>query len=1451
MVPTDWNSLRIDTKVQLVFSVVCRTGDDGPHMVQSCDKRGIKIWIWGQLPLGDLMGAVDLQVTSLHPVHLQIVSTSFVYAIPSCVRSNLSEVVDLCCGIGAFTHLLDRVGMTLKVGVDQNGRWETLFRALHPGSAQFLKGDINDKAVLRTLVEDHCFHGVVCAGISCNGHSAMGDQRGMQDPRSMSLPKALQTAYMLQAACLVLECTPAIMKDPEAQEIIRQFANATGYRVSQTLVQLSRSWCSRRERWFGLFCAPLLGMCSLQNMPEFSVCPTVGALMPEMKVWPKYEQDQLVLNLYELSKHHAYVQGGIQTLYLCKDGQLPTLLHSAGNALYTCSCGCRAALSEARLKSRGLVGVLVPLDSSQLHMHVDMRHCRYLHPIEMWCLMGGLPNVSFEPNLRLAMAGIGQCVAPMVGLWIFAQIRHHLEGFLDLPRRLCPFDLLQDYVHEVKQQCLQLWPAPVPATAVEDVIEDDVQNLRVSLDWPALGDTLVVISCPPATLGSQILAAEHALGTLDFAFEVTVDGLPMDLSQPLMHDSLITIVPQGWHDRSGVPRVEVPFLDDDLPLEPPAEKALSYDVPVTSLSQLRALRALDFSRDQRVATLHAQGPVWGDDELLFWLQTVVSAVDPPASVVVWDPLLISGLVVFDTPSAWSELAGPLAGDFTVVSAVVLDRHWYPLVWRVDSVGSKLFTCGVSQSHGDTMRQLSQVFQRAGLPCEWTSRDLGFVVTRHCGALALAFIRHLLVESPLPQCLPELDLVAHEFRLGFERCLSDWCVRPRLAALGQLDFAALQALLCAHGVANAEVKARSQSLVAALGESDVASAMQASNVWRELKWRANQLRPPFIIVKPSELEAQIQKRQGEGTVGQKRHKRAKGKGKGFSSVPPQVLDPTRLRIEHGLLHSADSQPLSQVMLPQVGPAISGVVLTSLAMALPYVQAAKVVSSGALAFFVIDSVEVVSGLPSSVERLPLICAENSEPLLVDGLLIQLGASRVVRPDSTVGCSVSSIATCVVKAMIFRDMVGLAWDQIVAHPLQYVVQKLCPLQVCSDEECGGCEAWHRSEAFPIDSPILEVWGRQWLKQSFAYCRPDDAEIYAVHLRLPESLQVSIQEFSGDSGVFVEPKSVCGRKPSSTFQVIWTPKATMSQLVIQRQTLPEVCGIARLGAKYGLRCKVEHAAALSAKIRPEQVFLPQGEKFTFLVGPMPYGTLRSSLTQALKEYGWIVRPLQSVSARSNVVGLMFRVQSISEPPQRVFRMEHGDVVVTRETEVQQPGSAQPCVVAAQDTVTKVSTEKPVDSLQVNDPWAKPAKLAKVPTVHVGSPLDDMEQRVITAVLSQLPKPTMEVDGDTPMDSRVGHLEQQMQELQHQTQHLQTTVARQAGEQEQQFQEVRSQLVHQGAHFEHALASQAGQLQTFQDSFREQFRQQSAHQQSMLDSMFQQQMNQFESLLSKRHKPE
>jgi exonuclease VII large subunit len=200
---------------------------------------------------------------------------------------------------------------------------------------------------------------------------------------------------------------------------------------------------------------------------------------------------------------------------------------------------------------------------------------------------------------------------------------------------------------------------------------------------------------------------------------------------------------------------------------------------------------------------------------------------------------------------------------------------------------------------------------------------------------------------------------------------------------------------------------------------------------------------------------------------------------------------------------------------------------------------------------------------------------------------------------------------------------------------------------------------------------------------------------------------------------------------------------------------------------------------------------------------------------------------------------------------MQHGDVVVTQESAPQSHLPVVPKVLASAATVAMVTKESEVDQLQINDPWAvsKVAKPGPVP-VQIGNPIEDMEQRVVAAVLAQMPSKNMEIDQDSDHQDRVVKLEQQMQGLQQHTQQLGITVQQQHTEHTKQIQEVHHQLQQQ-QHFDAAIQAQAGQIQGFLDSFQEQFRQQVVHQQSMLDSMFQKQMTQFESLLSKRARQE
>ena len=172
-------------RTSLVLSLICYDSQGNWHLLQSQDRRGYKLWVHGSIPHAGTIAGVDLLVTSEWPLHLEVDDASFVTPVPPCDRLSLLRVTDLCSGLGGFSVTAPRLGFTVGAGVDQNERWGPLFSVLHP-DASFFCGDLMDTAVLRKLLAQGHFHGVVCSGIACQPHSVLGDRRGMADPRAQS-----------------------------------------------------------------------------------------------------------------------------------------------------------------------------------------------------------------------------------------------------------------------------------------------------------------------------------------------------------------------------------------------------------------------------------------------------------------------------------------------------------------------------------------------------------------------------------------------------------------------------------------------------------------------------------------------------------------------------------------------------------------------------------------------------------------------------------------------------------------------------------------------------------------------------------------------------------------------------------------------------------------------------------------------------------------------------------------------------------------------------------------------------------------------------------------------------------------------------------------------------------------------------------------------------------------
>ena len=109
---------------------------------------------------------------------------------------------------------------------------------------------------------------------------------------------------------------------------------------------------------------------------------------------------------------------------------------------------------------------------------------------------------------------------------------------------------------------------------------------------------------------------------------------------------------------------------------------------------------------------------------------------------------------------------------------------------------------------------------------------------------------------------------------------------------------------------------------------------------------------------------------------------------------------------------------------------------------------------------------------------------------------------------------------------------------------------------------------------------------------------------------------------------------------QVFWLPKMNFQEVLHVKQTTPNILGSARLGDKLGVRCKASFAEQVHGCIKPGGSFLPPGKKSLYLLGPLPFGTVRDSLIELLASISWTARPLQPVAAAAHANSVVWKIQ-------------------------------------------------------------------------------------------------------------------------------------------------------------------------------------------------------------------
>ncbi len=427
----------------------------------------------------------------------------------------------------------------------------------------------------------------------------------------------------------------------------------------------------------------------------------------------------------------------------------------------------------------------------------------------------------------------------------------------------------------------------------------------------------------------------------------------------------------------------------------------------------------------------------------------------------------------------------------MVTVVQINQHWIPILWRKDQHHLLGFVANDSEAQLVAIQDFHcKVCAMWGFPITKVANKTFPRIQDCCGVIAIEFLRQMIQgNGSLLSIRDDFIRAHHDYRKKFEANLTGMVIRPWLWGNGQNDDRSVLAnLLKQHGAPEDAIAARIDMLFKKLGREEVLQTATGHQPWRDLKWLANQQIPPLQIIRPLELEQAIAaKSESQQAVG-RRHQKGRGKGaknRQHKDYLPNVVDPSTLRLEEGTFVLGDGTKLSQMQLTEIGPIATGVVLAKYQDAMPFIMGGKAVSTGGLALVVVDPPFDSSPDPIIAEKIsfPVIYAANSEPMIIEAALYQLGHLPVTKAIAAKIVKLKSIDTCTAKVSIFRDQAKQDWTDVMAHPLKYLLARIPLLTLCNKAACDSmCGAWHVPEGTELKDPLLEVWNRQWLTMAFS---------------------------------------------------------------------------------------------------------------------------------------------------------------------------------------------------------------------------------------------------------------------------------------------------------------------------------------------------------------------------------
>eukprot|EP00435_Cladocopium_sp_Y103_P012055 s1587_g3.t1 len=410
--------------------------------------------------------------------------------------------------------------------------------------------------------------------------------------------------------------------------------------------------------------------------------------------------------------------------------------------------------------------------------------------------------------------------------------------------------------------------------------------------------------------------------------------------------------------------------------------------------------------------------------------------------------------------------------------------------------------------------------------------------------------------------------------------------------------------------------------------------------------------------------------------------------------------------------------------------------------------------------------------------------------------------------------------VKILAYRDQVDSSWDEFCDRPIRAVLDALPCLKVCKIPDCK-CASWHPMDA--ASEPILDIWQRDFLTIHFKKTKAREAAIFSCMLRITAEAFSQVSPLSGVAGLYIEARSQDGKMQDPQFHTVWLNKSSFEEARAFQTTVNCDNSLVRVSNRFGLRISSANAKEVHDMVRPEVPFLGGSAKTTWLVGPVPFGTTRKGLVKLFQGWEWEAKPLQPAGPSADKSGLRWQVVSTAPPPNYVYTLSHGDVLIVKAEPNEIKAQAMAQVEASALSCQAVSQANANSStMLIDDPWAeysaKHPKSSMNNQAASGAQIAALESTIEQRVLQKIQSEHHDADMGIGHEPRILALEQQLAKVQQDQQ----TLATQQGV-----------LGKQVEHIGHQMDSHTNKLQHH------------------LDERLNDQMQKIEALLSKRPRQE